>query len=854
MRALNRFAALSRVRRTAADRQRVARAAARLRALPPPALKVSGRLGMVDGHPTRTFFFRVEPARKGGALTRYTHRVDGHRAEELESRGGLPADDFEARAVAREQTVRRGRAAVYGLVIELPFEADADTRAAIMERIAERYADWGVTWAVHGRNARLEDQPHGHLLILAGPAGERPVEGSEAMKALRHYVASAVNAVHRERTGRRLPREWHGGTLADTGIARPPRPDIPLGLYRARQRRDELLRAGKPVPVRTGELAAAADRIDAAHDRAVAEGRTPEPQGLARRRWRTAQREALATAIAEHQRDAQEREEQRAAAERAVALLERQRAEAVEALRASRRDLLNMRGIMEDLVRERDAARAEIRALRDVTRDRHTASEPGASPPAAAAVISTGQAAAADRETGAPTAAARPPVPGPVEAAEGPPPARPQDPAAVPLYTQADLDVRIAQAVVAAVREAVVDRRPAALDAPRPYATAPILRSVTVPGGLLTREREITVDTTGAFNAGVKAGWEAVERQVTAEWASVQALTDQLGRADRQLRQLIERWTARDAEHREAVERARREGETEGFRRGQQKGREEAVGGAVVLAKTHRQAVTALEAQVVALTGERDQARSELKALRNAPADRPEQADPPAGHGSGTAQDRAGPAPGRDHGAALGGSGIAPDTAAAGPGGPPDPMRSLNEEQRRMLKALFEPDESVDGGVLPPAAPVAPAPSNAGTPHAASPVGRGAATAPPPVGRGTGPTAPAPAQPAGKRVNEPLWLDPRAGSDTIQEMKLRVSGMTDAALDHQVRVQFAAELRIRLSPQTTNTPTYIERLRAAVGVLRAEIARRGIPDPTPGLEKTLRERLAPRNDRSPGRD
>ncbi|NYZ18044.1 hypothetical protein HL658_36375, partial [Azospirillum sp. RWY-5-1] len=569
-------------------------------------------------------------------------------------------------------------------------------------------------------------------------------------------------------------------------------------------------------------------------------GRTPEPQGLARRRWRTAQREALATAIAEHQRDAQEREEQRAAAERAVALLERQRAEAVEALRASRRDLLNMRGIMEDLVRERDAARAEIRALRDVTRDGHTASEPGASPPAAAAVISTGQAAAADRETGAPTAAARPPVPGPVEAAEGPPPARPQDPAAVPLYTQADLDVRIAQAVVAAVREAVVDRRPAALDAPRPYATAPILRSVTVPGGLLTREREVPFEVTDVHDAGVDAGWEAVERQVTAEWASVQALTDQLGMADRQL---IGRWTARDAEHREAVERARREGETEGFRRGQQKGREEAVGGAVVLAKTHRQAVTALEAQVVALTGERDQARSELKALRNAPADRPEQADPPAGHGSGTAQDRAGPAPGRDHGAALGGSGIAPDTAAAGPGGPPDPMRSLNEEQRRMLKALFEPDESVDGGVLPPAAPVAPAPSNAGTPHAASP-----------VGRGIGPTAQAPAQPAGKRVNEPLWLDPRAGPDMIREMKLRVRGMTDAALDHQVRVQFDAELQVRRSPQTTNTPTYIERLRAAVGVLRAEIARRGIPDPTPGLEKTLRERLAARNDRSPGRD
>ncbi|NYZ17986.1 hypothetical protein HL658_36070, partial [Azospirillum sp. RWY-5-1] len=572
-------------------------------------------------------------------------------------------------------------------------------------------------------------------------------------------------------------------------------------------------------------------------------GRTPEPQGLARRRWRTAQREALATAIAEHQRDAQEREEQRAAAERAVALLERQRAEAVEALRASRRDLLNMRGIMEDLVRERDAARAEIRALRDVTRDGRTASEPGASPPAAAAVISTGQATAADPETGAPTAAAKPPVPGPVEAADGTPPARPQDPAAVPLYTQADLDVRIAQAVVAAVREAVLDRRPAALDPARPYATTPILRSVTVPGGLLTREREITVDATDVHDAGVDAGWEAVARQVTAEWASVQALTDQLGRADRQLHQLIERWTARDAEHREAVERARREGETDGFRRGQQKGREEAVGGAVVLSKTHRQTVTALEAQVAALTGERDQAWSELKALRNAPADRLEQAGPPAGHGSDAAQDRGRPAPGRDHGAAQAGSGITPGTAAAGLGGPPDPMRSLNEEQRRMLKALFEPDESVDGGVLPPAAPVAPAPPNAGTPHAA-----------PPVGQGIGPTAQAPAQPTGKRVNEPLWLDPRAGSDTVQEMKLRVRGMSDAALDHQVRVQFAAELQVRRSPQTINTPRYIERLRAAVGVLRAEIARRGIPDPTPGLEKTLRERLAPRNDRSPGRD
>jgi len=284
-------------------------AAAHLRESPPPPPKKSGRVGQVNGHPTRTCFIRIVVAERAGPLLRYTHRLNGRREEELESRGGIPAAEFERYALQREDALYgRRRAAVYSIVIELPYETDAPTRAAIMAAIAERFDTFGTTWAVHWSNARGELQPHGHLMILAGPDGERPIDGSEMTKEFRAFVAQTINTVAQQRAGQRLPREWHGGTLADTGIARPPKPDIPHGLYRAWQRREERLRRGKHVTKRLEQLAAARDRIVQHYETAVAEGREPEPQGLARRRARRVEREAMIEELARTQRRAQEME------------------------------------------------------------------------------------------------------------------------------------------------------------------------------------------------------------------------------------------------------------------------------------------------------------------------------------------------------------------------------------------------------------------------------------------------------------------------------------------------------------------------------------------------------------------
>ena len=67
--------------------------------------KQSGRLGAVAGWPTRPATIRIAVADRGGALARYTHRVDRSgeattRDEELENRGGIDPNQFEQLAVA----------------------------------------------------------------------------------------------------------------------------------------------------------------------------------------------------------------------------------------------------------------------------------------------------------------------------------------------------------------------------------------------------------------------------------------------------------------------------------------------------------------------------------------------------------------------------------------------------------------------------------------------------------------------------------------------------------------------------------------------------------------------------------
>ncbi|PNQ95032.1 hypothetical protein C1S70_31160 (plasmid) [Azospirillum argentinense] len=287
----------------------------------PSGRKASGRVGLVHGWPTRTTTIKVEPARRGGALARYTHRLHAasdRDAEDLEtsSADGAGIAAFErtiagveaAIAAAGDAVPRDRRAAAYGLVIDLPYDGDPEYRAAVMRTVAAWFESRGhrAEWAVHSRSARNGDYPHGHLVVAAGADGTRPIDGGDVMKNFRRHVAETVNQLYAERFHRRLPIEFHGGTLRDTGITRPPRPDIPRGLWHAREAARDHAAVQRPVPQRTAALAAAADRIEAAWARDVAAGRLPEPQGLARRRWRTEQREgwlAFATRLSARQAD-----------------------------------------------------------------------------------------------------------------------------------------------------------------------------------------------------------------------------------------------------------------------------------------------------------------------------------------------------------------------------------------------------------------------------------------------------------------------------------------------------------------------------------------------------------------------
>ena len=254
--------------------------------------KTSGRIGTVDGHLTRPATISVQPAKRAGALARYTHRVDGMREEELESKGGSTPDEFETLATAVEATIpepaegEQKRAAAYGITVDLPYGTTKEIRAVIGERVAAQFIEreFPVCWAVHRTNSIGEEHPHLHLVVAAQKAGKRPIDGTDEMLQFRKKVGEIINETHAEMAGERLEIEATGGGLKAVGITRPPKPNLPLALYRQRKKRDELLKSGKRVPAKCAELAEAADRIMAAYDKAVAEGVPPPPRTQAERR------------------------------------------------------------------------------------------------------------------------------------------------------------------------------------------------------------------------------------------------------------------------------------------------------------------------------------------------------------------------------------------------------------------------------------------------------------------------------------------------------------------------------------------------------------------------------------------
>ena len=92
--------------------------------------KQSGRLGNVAGWPTRPATIRIAVADRGGALARYTHRIDKSgepttRDEELESCGGVDLNEFERQATALETTIPLDaphRSPAYGIIVDQPYE------------------------------------------------------------------------------------------------------------------------------------------------------------------------------------------------------------------------------------------------------------------------------------------------------------------------------------------------------------------------------------------------------------------------------------------------------------------------------------------------------------------------------------------------------------------------------------------------------------------------------------------------------------------------------------------------------------------------------------------------------------
>lgn len=233
--------------------------------------RTSGRIGSIGGHPTRSFTIGVRPAETPAVLTAYVHRLARGAAEEIEAASHTAP---QARVWARETQALQARLetapdlkfrrAMYSTIIELPYEGDRDYRTAVLTRVARSIEARGysTTWAIHTTSSTGAEYPHAHLLLRAGEDGARPIDGSADMKLFRAAVADAVNQEFIARFGRRLEVEYHGGTLADTGITRAARRDIPRGLYRTREAVRAAERAGQPITKRQAQLASAADRIE----------------------------------------------------------------------------------------------------------------------------------------------------------------------------------------------------------------------------------------------------------------------------------------------------------------------------------------------------------------------------------------------------------------------------------------------------------------------------------------------------------------------------------------------------------------------------------------------------------------
>jgi len=256
----------------------------KLKAAPAPVREPSKRVGEKDGHPTRTYTNQWRPAPKAAGLVTYIDRLNGKKLSDLEQTGGLDAAEFTRLAEEREQSIKAAgvskRTAALEQMIEFPYDTTPEIRAEIMREITRGHEP-EVTWAIHAGGKDGKEQPHTHILWLSGPQGQRPVEGSKAMAANRHHVAMAINSAFQRMTGRRLEAEFWGGKDRDLDspgiVGRPPKRRKTRPIYECQRKRDELVKAGQPVPERILRLAAAGDRLDEMNRTAAQNGLKEQP-------------------------------------------------------------------------------------------------------------------------------------------------------------------------------------------------------------------------------------------------------------------------------------------------------------------------------------------------------------------------------------------------------------------------------------------------------------------------------------------------------------------------------------------------------------------------------------------------
>ncbi len=252
----------------------------------------SGRIGPTG---LRSFHCKLTPLKGSGrGRIAYIHGLDESR-EDIVITDGKSVEEIEKVAARADRSEEKARAldgvelpgaSAYTNIVELPRVAADLTPADLVEMCdaiagelvaasrRNRLERIPTTWAVH--RAGKNDNMHLHIVALVdqGLTGRpRLIDGSEAMKTWRQAVADRIN----ENCG----TQWHGGTLADTGITdRPAKKRLPTALYKAREEvagwHEEYAKDGDFLPEKTRrdskarlrriKLAQAAERVDRAQD------------------------------------------------------------------------------------------------------------------------------------------------------------------------------------------------------------------------------------------------------------------------------------------------------------------------------------------------------------------------------------------------------------------------------------------------------------------------------------------------------------------------------------------------------------------------------------------------------------